>query len=117
MDLSAVPKDQRQLWELHVRLMDRHVHQSYSGDAVLFRTATHALGSSCDDASGWRDFVRGTLDVRIVPGSHESVLTESHAKVLADILQSCLVPYPRREPRATGSPFIVARQRIGRGPA
>jgi amino acid adenylation domain-containing protein len=102
MDLSAVPKDQRELWELHVRLLDHHVHRRYSGDAVLFRTAIHPVDSSCEDESGWRDFVQGALTLKIVPGSHESVLTEPHVKVVANLLSAHLAA-PAAPARQTSS--------------
>ena len=45
-----------------------------------------------DRRMGWGDFVRGELDVRLVPGTHLQVLDASHAGELAAQLEAALAP-------------------------
>jgi thioesterase domain-containing protein len=97
VDLSAIPQHQRGLWESHVRALLRHQTGGYNGKVVLLRTRGHRLHSSCDMQCGWGELAQGGVTVRIVPGSHESLLEEPHVGALARELkvhldQNCLQP-------------------------
>jgi amino acid adenylation domain-containing protein len=87
VDLSAVPSDQRQLWESHVRALGKHKTKSYPGKVVLLRTRGHPLNCSYDRQCGWSEFALGGVAVRVMPGLHESLLEEPYVRVLASELK------------------------------
>jgi amino acid adenylation domain-containing protein len=89
LDLSAVPDDQRSLWESHVRSFDNHQTHSYGGKVVLFRTRGHPLlGCSYDERCGWGELALGGITVRLLPGLHESLLEEPHVRAVARELKA-----------------------------
>jgi len=54
----------------------------YDGDAVLF-TAERYPWDRKDWDEGWRELIRGRLDVEPVPGVHHVILEEPHVQTLA----------------------------------
>jgi thioesterase domain-containing protein len=87
MDLSAVPNDQRCLWESHVRALDSHQPRPYSGKVVLLRTRGHRLRCSFDEQCGWGELALGGVAVQIIPGLHENLLEEPYVRAVADELK------------------------------
>jgi thioesterase domain-containing protein len=90
VDLSAYAGAQRQLWAAHIRALQLHRTRAYDGHVVLFRSRMHQFLCSFAPDYGWGDFVRGGVTVKIVPGAHESVLEEPHARVMAEALRAYL---------------------------
>ena len=86
VDLSDQPPERRKLWNAHIQALVKHQTQFWTGHVTLYRTRGHSLLCSFDYAYGWRDFARG-VDVKVVPGAHESILDERHAPHLAKILE------------------------------
>jgi thioesterase domain-containing protein len=39
---------------------------------------------------GWRELALGGLEVCSVPGDHNTMIEEAHARILAEKLQDCL---------------------------
>jgi len=101
LDLSAVPENQRCLWESHVRALDKHRTGSYGGKVVLLRTRGHALHCSYDARCGWGEFALGGVAVQIIPGLHESLLEEPFVRVLACELKAHLDAIQREEGKAS----------------
>ncbi|HXA13803.1 MAG TPA: thioesterase domain-containing protein, partial [Opitutaceae bacterium] len=83
VDLSAVPNDQRCLWESHVRALDSHKTRPYPGKVVLLRTRGHPLNCSYDRQCGWGEFAQGGVTVGVISGLHDSLLEEPHVRMLA----------------------------------
>ncbi len=78
----------------------------YHGDAVLFKAAPYAWMPK-DAHEGWRTLIEGNLEVRSVPGDHDTLLEEPYVKGVADALSDCL---DARQPSA------ASRQPVGRIP-
>lgn len=75
---------------LLVRALNRRARsayraQPYDGDVTL---VTSSLASDADPAMGWRRFVRGRLDVDVIPGTHASCMWEPGVAALAALLKN-----------------------------
>jgi amino acid adenylation domain-containing protein len=90
VDLSAVPNDQRCLWESHVRALNDHKPGLYSGNVLLLRTRGHSLNCSYDRQCGWDEFALGGVAVSVISGLHDSLLEEPHVRMLARELKAHL---------------------------
>jgi thioesterase domain-containing protein len=90
VDLDSVPQGDRELWERHVISNLRHRSGPYRGRVVLLRTRGHPVDCNYDHACGWRDLVGGGVDVRIIPGLHESLLEEPHVHRVARELKASI---------------------------
>jgi thioesterase domain-containing protein len=81
--------------------------QAYSGTMTLFLSSEVAPGDfraqdrvlRDDPILGWGELVKGTVETRLVPGDHISMLTPPHVQVLADKLAYCIeqVKHPTLE--------------------
>lgn len=89
-DLSGYDQEQRALWEAHIRALLAYHPKPYSGRVVLFRTRGHPLFCSFDPLNGWGNLVPRGLEVKIVPGVHESMLEEPQVRRLAAELKAYL---------------------------
>ncbi len=76
---------------------DRYVPQPYPGRAILFRPTEISDGTSegseeiDDPLNGWGELVRGGLEVHVVPGDHNTILSKRNALVLGEKLRACLL--------------------------
>jgi len=94
--LRAIPIGLRQRFRsipvaavhVHLMAMTRYEIRPYDGDVVLFRAGEpiESPGFEFDQSYGWDHFVRGQLDVHVVPGSHIGVLAEPNVAKLAQLL-------------------------------
>jgi acyl transferase domain-containing protein/thioesterase domain-containing protein len=74
----------------------------HSGKVILFRPpldTRHPLGGGrianrrrelIDHANHWKPYVSGGIDVRVVPGDHDSMVLEPSVRVLAARVRECL---------------------------
>lgn len=71
---------------------DSYIPPGYAGEVVLFRAAeeTEWLSDDSDHSLGWRQYVRGRLQVVQVPGDHATHLLEPHVQVLAAKIKTFL---------------------------
>ncbi|EEF60979.1 Thioesterase [Pedosphaera parvula Ellin514] len=90
IDLTKFPQHELRLWQLHLDALVRHVSKPYAGKVTLFRTRGQPLFCSLDDDFCWGALV-GALEIRRIPGSHESIFMEPDVKELANELKACLV--------------------------
>lgn len=90
VDLSSYRDEERALWEAHIRALLLYHPKPHAGRVILFRTRGHPLFSSFDSQNGWGEFVANGMEVKVVPGVHESMLEEPHVQVLAHELKACL---------------------------
>jgi len=69
----------------------RYVPQPYPGRVTLFRASDRALrGVEEDPQAGWGEWARGGVEIHAVPGTHMSMMTEPHVRLLALEVQECL---------------------------
>ncbi|WP_016949098.1 SDR family NAD(P)-dependent oxidoreductase [Anabaena sp. PCC 7108] len=66
----------------------RYKAQSYDGKVILLKTSDVELDQ--DETWGWRDLVKGGVDVHTVPGNHLNLLRHPHASAIAEILRQYL---------------------------
>lgn len=79
------------LYRIHVDASRAFVPQSYPGRAILFRAAESVSKGELPAHLGWEGLA-SSIDLRIVPGDHNTLLREPHVKALADELANCLLP-------------------------
>jgi amino acid adenylation domain-containing protein len=94
VDLAGIPSSERLLWEAHLQALNRYHPGPYGGKLTLLRTRGYPLFCSFDHDHGWNRFARGGVDVRLVPGTHETLMVEPHAAPLAVELLRHLAPPP-----------------------
>jgi thioesterase domain-containing protein len=90
IDLSPYAKEQRRLWDIHLRASSRYHPRPYDGDVLVFRTPIYPFFCTFDPTFGWRDFVKGRLTLKVLPGAHESILDEPYVREVARELSVCL---------------------------
>ncbi len=86
VNLDGLPEEQRALYEAHLHALIQYRCQPYGGSVTLFRTRGHPLVSSFDAQYGWGEFVRGPINLRRIPGGHDSLLQEPHVQAVARVL-------------------------------
>ncbi len=96
VNVSGLSEPQQRLWREHFQAIGAHRTGPYEGAIMLFRTRGHPLFCSFDHQCGWGELVRGGVTVRIIPGQHETLMTEPHVCLLARALQSDLAATSRR---------------------
>lgn len=89
VDLSVIPAHERRTWELHVKALRNHRlgTAKYRGRVTLFRTRGHPLLCSFDRQCAWGEYAEGGVDVRIISGLHETLMSDPHVRILARELQ------------------------------
>jgi acyl transferase domain-containing protein/thioesterase domain-containing protein len=70
----------------------------YSGKVVLFRATHQPPGIYEDRTNGWGQIVQD-LEIFDVPGHHGAIVREPRVKVLAELLETCLVRIQTEESR------------------
>jgi acyl-CoA synthetase (AMP-forming)/AMP-acid ligase II/thioesterase domain-containing protein/acyl carrier protein len=71
--------------------MIRRTYQakSYDGDATLFKAERYAWNHA-DAHDGWRDLIKGKLEIRPIPGRHYEIVKQPHVQALAVELADAL---------------------------
>jgi len=62
----------------------------YAGRLAIFQSIERPRGRYWNLEAGWRDLVRGPLEVYDIPGDHESMLQEPHVQIFASRMRECL---------------------------
>jgi thioesterase domain-containing protein len=91
IDLSKIPEEQLRLWQLHLNALEQHVSRPYAGRVTLFRTRGQPLFCSLEEDFGWGKLATGGVDIRLVPGSHETIFMEPAVQPLAKEVKACIV--------------------------
>ncbi|AKQ67307.1 Non-ribosomal peptide synthase [Myxococcus hansupus] len=105
---EALPIELRnlQLTERFQALASRYVPHPYAGPVTLFRAQEiHAIYAHMGTSLGWEPLVPG-LNIREVPGDHDSLVREPNVHVLGRLLREALAEAQhgaRGEARWTGS--------------
>jgi thioesterase domain-containing protein/acyl carrier protein len=84
------PDQHRAFLETHARALANYRPTAYDGPITLIRARTVSLASLPPHDLGWSRLARGPLDVRVVPGAHDNILTEPRVRLLAAQLKACL---------------------------
>jgi surfactin family lipopeptide synthetase A len=79
----------------HDKARIRYVPRPYSGPVVLFRAYKQLSGLVTDLALGWKDVLRGSLEIFDVPGHQETMLSEPNVAFLAEKLTAQLLAAQR----------------------
>jgi thioesterase domain-containing protein len=80
-----------EVYQINHRAARRYTpRSSYPGAATVFRAADGIDGPGSDRALGWSAWVRGALQVHVVPGTHDTFIEEPNVPALAAQLRLCL---------------------------
>jgi len=72
------------------RALREYTPQVYPDRLTLFRARMQPLFSSHNPDKGCGAIATGSVDIKVVPGNHLSMLQEPHVQVLAEKLRACL---------------------------
>jgi hypothetical protein len=67
----------------HKKAMDQYRPAPYDGDVVVFRAKSQLKGLIADQYLGWKNTVRGNLEMCDVPGHQQNVMLEPNVSQLA----------------------------------
>ena len=90
IDPAHFSEHELKLWEIHLRALESHVQQPYSGHVTLFRTRGHPLLSSFAPDLRWGGLAADGVTVNLIPGSHENIFMEPNVQALAQVLTKSL---------------------------
>lgn len=82
IDMSKYPKDYVKYAETHWKALEGYVPGPYGGTVHLFRARKQPLRIT-DPSLGWNIVAPGRVKVEVIPGTHETMVTEPHVQVLA----------------------------------
>jgi amino acid adenylation domain-containing protein len=74
----------------NVQALYNYVPQVYSNSINLLRTNDHSTTDLSDSTLGWSKLSSKSVEIYIVPGDHNSMLTKPHVPILAKQLSTCL---------------------------
>jgi amino acid adenylation domain-containing protein len=67
-----------------------YVPRPFGGRITLIEAGSQLLGRAAGARFGWKDLCSGALEIRTVPGDHNSILTMPHVDNLAREIAACL---------------------------
>jgi len=76
------PKEFRRYARIHWLALLKYVCKPYPGRVTVFRVRKQRL-RNFDPSLGWKQFAQGGVQVRVLPGSHESMVDQSNFQILA----------------------------------
>jgi acyl-CoA synthetase (AMP-forming)/AMP-acid ligase II/thioesterase domain-containing protein len=101
-DASIIPEWYRKMLAAHYEAAEKYVPKVYPGRLTLIRARTQPLSRVPTHDLGWGKLAGGGLEVTVIPGNHETVLTEPCVRELAgrlrDHIQKAQALYRRAEP-------------------
>ena len=62
----------------------------YDGKILLLKSADYKPRKNEPEDLGWGEFVRGGVEIKVVPGNHNTMLWQPNVKVLADHLKTAM---------------------------
>lgn len=84
------PDQHRAFLEAHANALATYTAGEYFGPMTLIRARTASLSSWLTHDLGWTRLAKGGLDIRVIRGAHDNILTEPRVRVLAAHLKECL---------------------------
>jgi surfactin family lipopeptide synthetase A len=94
LGMWGLPDQYRRSLESWQQALDSYAPQAYPGRVTLFRARAGPLFRFYPPDMGWGRVAAGGVDVRVVPGSHETMLTQPYVSVLGRQLTACLAQVP-----------------------
>jgi acyl-CoA synthetase (AMP-forming)/AMP-acid ligase II/thioesterase domain-containing protein/acyl carrier protein len=88
--LAELPAHRRQVLEAQLQAPSLYEPKQYEGSLVLFRAQRQPIFAAHDPALGWGGLVRGGVDVRAIPGSHDDLFKQPSVRTLGEIIRSHL---------------------------
>jgi amino acid adenylation domain-containing protein len=89
-DTSRLPDHYRDLMAANLRALHDYVPKPYSGRVTLFRARAQSFFCGQGPDLGWGKIVTGGLDIKIIPGTHHSILNQPYVRVLAKQFKAAL---------------------------
>ena len=89
-DVGHLTNHSRQQLEMNLRAFFDYVPGPYPGRVTLLQARTQPLFASHSRDQGWGKWAEGGVEVRTIPGNHESILREPYVRHLAESLQETL---------------------------
>ena len=89
--------------EAEYHALTHYVPKVYPGRITLFRARAGPLFRVYRSDMGWSDLAAGGVDIRIVSGSHSTMLTDPHVRVIAEHLTACLAESAARTVSSTAA--------------
>jgi amino acid adenylation domain-containing protein len=89
-DISQLPDHYRDLMAANLRAYLEYVPKSYPGRVTLFRARTRPLFHSEHYDLGWGRWALGGVEIKAVPGHHQSILIEPAVATLGRLLKTGL---------------------------
>lgn len=89
-DVSQIPEVQIRIMESQIRALWRYSPSPYDGRVTLLRARGQSLLRSPDFERGWGQLAKNGVDVRIIAGSHRTILEQPHVQTLSEQLGQCI---------------------------
>jgi amino acid adenylation domain-containing protein len=86
MDMSQYPKDYVKYAETHWAALKQYYPGKYSGEIYLYRVRKQPL-SSLGPTLGWENLAPGKVRVKIIGGTHETMMQDPNVQELARDIQ------------------------------
>jgi thioesterase domain-containing protein len=90
MDVSRYSETGRRMLVSHYRAVLDYAPQVYPGRVALFRARTQPLLASHQPDLGWGRLVAGGLDIEVIPGEHDALVSEPAVRLLGVRLAAAL---------------------------
>ena len=90
LGLWRFPDQHRAFLQAHANALATYTAREYPGPITLIRARTLSLKSWTAHDLGWGRLAKGGLDIRMIHGAHDNILTEPRVRVLAAHLKECL---------------------------
>ncbi|HEY6226590.1 MAG TPA: amino acid adenylation domain-containing protein, partial [Verrucomicrobiae bacterium] len=89
IDMSKYPKDYVKYAETHWKALESYIPGSYNGTIHLFRARKQPLRIT-DPSLGWNVVAPGHVKIEVIPGTHESMVTDPNVQILAKKIQETI---------------------------
>jgi len=86
----SFPDQHRAFLEVHAGALAKYRAHAYDGPITLIRARTLPLNAWLPRDLGWKRLAHGGLEVYVIAGAHDNILTEPRVRVLAARLKACL---------------------------
>jgi len=93
---GALSRTLQVVLEANRQALSAYLPQVYPGRLTLFLCSDAPERSFFDSRWGWSEMAAEGLEVHVIPGSHETMFSEPHVRVVAEKLRVCLQKVRRR---------------------
>jgi amino acid adenylation domain-containing protein len=89
-DVDRLPTLYRERLSISWRLVQQYRPSSYGGQLTLLRCGTHPLIHHAAPDLGWGHWVNGPVEIRDLPGTHDTVFSEPHIYTLMNAIHQII---------------------------